>query len=224
MSAGHHRSGFTLVEMTMAIAITSIVALTVVGASVALSSAYSHGEDYYGCLQTARGGMRQLHREVEKAQLTLYVNGDGSMLAYWMGDTDASGAINVTELRVVEYKAASKEIMVHSVVYPAAWEQWMVDAYNPPLTLPQACTFDTISSWVLNNTYKQTQKVATDVTDCGFSLPGSAAPLSTRVNMTLTVQAGRATVVLQDTSAPRASAVKYVIETTEDAYILTLPE
>jgi len=70
---GFTLTGSLLAAVILAMVITAITApfvasarneqvgLTVAGASVALSSAYSHGEDYYGCLQTARGGMRQLH-------------------------------------------------------------------------------------------------------------------------------------------------------------------
>ena len=79
-------SGFTLVELVMAISITTIIGLAVAGASMALSTAHAHSESRYGSIETARSAMRRIQSSLRAAALVTYVHSNGHKLGYWAGD------------------------------------------------------------------------------------------------------------------------------------------
>ena len=214
--------GFTLVELLMAISITAMVGLVVTGASVALSSAYSRGEDSYECLQTARAAMRHLRREFEKTPLVFDTFSGGAVLAYWGGDSNGNRQIDVTEVRLTTFDQATGEIAIHQVVYPDDWSQFLKDAYDPEFALSQAMSSNTLASWVMNSSYRQSRVIATAVESCTFSLPGDG-PVSKLVRVGLTARKGACETTLQDAGALRAPVVQYVSKV-GGVYVLTIPE
>ncbi len=214
--------GFTLAEMLIAISITAMVGLTVMGASVALSSAYSRGEDSFECIQTARTAMRHLRMEVEKAPLVLTAFNGGGVLCYWGGDSNSNGLIDVTEIRITIHNPFTGEITIYQVVYPDDWSDLLRDAYDPEFTLAQAMSADTLNMWVMSNSYRQSRVIATDIENCDFSLSADG-PLSGLVRMSLTARKGKCEMTLQDATALRAPAVEYVSEV-DGAYVLSVPK
>ena len=58
------RRAFTLVELVLALAVLSVLGLTLAGVAVAVSSAVEHTEEYHHSLQSSRVGVAQLQRDV----------------------------------------------------------------------------------------------------------------------------------------------------------------
>ena len=206
----------------MAISITALVGLSVLGASVALSSAYSRGEDSYECIQTARAAIRHLRMEAEKSPLVFDTFNGGAVLGYWGGDSNDNGLIDVTEVRITMFNPATGEIAIHQVVYPDDWPQFLLDAYDPEITLSQAMSPAILDTWVMTNSYKQSRVIATDVESCAFSLPADG-PVSKLVRMNLTVRKGKCEMTLQDASALRTPVVDYVSKV-GSVYVLSMPQ
>jgi prepilin-type N-terminal cleavage/methylation domain-containing protein len=101
-----NRRGFTLLELTMAIAITSVIALSVAGVSMGLSRAYANSEGYYQTSQNARSAMMGVQSLLRKAKLVLSVSDDG--VVFWAQDVNGDGRINRSEVTTLIYDKESR--------------------------------------------------------------------------------------------------------------------
>ena len=91
------RSGFTLIEVTMAMVVISVIGLTVAGVAMALSTAQDNSQDYYQCIQTGRVSMLRLQDMLRRARLVTEVFDTG--LVIWESDTNGNRTIDLSELK-----------------------------------------------------------------------------------------------------------------------------
>ncbi len=214
-------NGFTLVEMVMSITITAVIGLAVAGASIALSSATSDGDDYYNCIQMGRGAMKQLRQEIEKARLIVGVGRNGTRLILWSGDANDNGTIDMTELRATEYDPSTGTITAYSVVFPPEWSEGTREAHDLDLSLADAVSFSVEGDWNVHESYISSRTLGTDVESLVFSIPDDG-PVSRLVRIHMTVGVGDRQITLQESVALRASATGYVCES-DGVYVLELP-
>ncbi len=215
--------GFTLVETVLAVSITTLVGLAVAGASVALSSATSDGQDYFDCIQGARSTMRQLRAGVQSARLVLGVSNDQTALTSWARDANADGRINLTELAFTQYDAEAKTVTTYTIVFPDTWDPSMLAVYDRAYSLAEMTRSDILNSrFAPDDLYVNARVVGADVEKLAFSL-ASDGPASGRVRVRMSVRAGDRTITLSESVALRAGAGDYVAKADGGTFALELP-
>ena len=85
MNDRRHPSGFTMMELTLSIAIVSIIGVCVAGVAVAISQAHQAAETYYANVQQTRAALQKMSQDLRDAKLVLSY-GPGT-LTLWMADT-----------------------------------------------------------------------------------------------------------------------------------------
>jgi len=101
-------TGFTLIEVALAMAITALVGLSVAGATMVLSTTYQQGENYQDYVQSARSSSLRLQTLLRRAKLITSCT--TTSIVFWAGDANSDSQINVSELVRVSYNTATKEL------------------------------------------------------------------------------------------------------------------
>ena len=201
--------GFTLVEMMMGMFITSITGMAVAGVSMVLSTAYSHSENHYDAMESARSAMRRVQFSLQSAALVTAVSADGTKLAYWRGDENSDGQVNLLELRLLDYDSISGQLVEHRIQFPELWSEDKVASENKNKDLMDAVKMDKIEEWILGSPYLTSLTYAAGVTKTVFS-PSPAVPLSTLVSISAAFQTGDQVVTLNAAAALRADLTDYI--------------
>lgn len=185
--------GFTLPEITLAMAIAAVVGLTVVSVSMALSTAYVSSEDHYQNLQTARSVMERIRTTIRKSKLVTYSS--VRYLALWAEDTNNNGQINLDEVVVLFYVPTLQEIRHYQIRFPDSMDPSMVAVLNLSVSLETA----TESFWVptiLSHPYVTRTTLGTSVQSLELTCR-PVAPLTDFVKIELTVREGDSEVTLR---------------------------
>lgn len=215
-----HR-GFTLAELVMASAITSIIALGTAGVASVLSTAHAHSEAHYGSIETARSAMRRVQRVLQSAQLIAAVHQADMSVIYWAGDENSDGRINVLETRFLEYDSVAGEIREHWAVFPDQWSQVTINANNVAISLEDLTTMTLESVPETISIYLTSLVLASNVSN--FSISASPGPpMSTLIQVELTVGSGQGAMTLRSAAALRAEQTALVGQADGD-YVLMSP-
>lgn len=107
------RNALTLVELLIAMVITAMIGMSVVGVSVVLSNAHAASEADYDNTQIARMTLNRLTHLLQRAKLVTSVGSDH--IIYWAEDANDDGQIQFTELGVVKYDKASGTLTANRV-------------------------------------------------------------------------------------------------------------
>ena len=177
------KGAFTLVEMSMAIAVIAITGMAAAGVAMALSNAYHNSQDYYHCIQTNRVGMLRAADEVRGAELI--TDASGTAMVVWCEDTNGNGKINFTELASVHWDSQDQCVYRDSLALPAAWSAEMKAAYDVVIPLSGATT-EAWQSWQATSPYRLTVPLAENVE--AFSIETTpVTPLARTVTIQMTV-------------------------------------
>jgi len=152
--------GFTLAELILAITITSMVAVAVAGATMALYSAYRRSEGFNDSLQTARAATRMLQAMVVEAQLITAVEPGG--FAVWR-DTNGDDLINLTELVPVIHDPATNTIKKYIIEYPPEWSQEMRDSCDYSIVLKDATDLDEVVNRITGDAHHRIVTLAENI-------------------------------------------------------------
>ena len=109
------RKGFTLVEITLAMAVAAVVGLGVVSLTSAMFSAIDASNDSYGCVQTGRVLMLRLASVFRSAQLITDVSPDNASVMAWAGDTNGDRAINFSELMIIRWDSQTQQVVRETI-------------------------------------------------------------------------------------------------------------
>ncbi len=193
--------GFTLVELLIGVSITSMVGLTVAGASMVLSNAHLQSEQYYDCLQSGRVAMRWIESDIRRSSLVTGIQG-GLML--WEGDTNGDEQINLSELTLITHDPNSGELMRSRAVFPAGMTSQEVTAINPQFPLHQLVeSADAMASWIASNAYVETMTLASNIKMIKIQ-PAQTPPMTTRLNIVLIATQGEEQMALGSAACLRA--------------------
>jgi len=210
-SRGHMKRGqaFTLIEMVMAISITAIIGMSIAGASMALSTAYENGQDYYQCLQTGRITMARLEQILRKS---LLIGGTGPDLMWlWREDTNGDGGINLTEISTIAYDRQNKTLKEIHLEFPSTWPESMLKVADRSLTLYEVTAqYASISSFrscygpIMKNTV-----LAENVVDFTVA-PWPYPPITKAIGVTMTVRQSDRTLTVRSAAKLRGDTVDRV--------------
>ncbi len=192
------RSGFTLIEMTMAMVVMSVIGLTVGGVAMALSTAQNSSQDYYQCIQTGRVSMLRLQDLLRRAKLVTDVSDTG--LVIWESDANGDGAINLPELKLVSWDGSSQQVTRHCVKPPPGDPKLMYQV-RVPLYLA------TFESWpgVRSGLASMIEEVVLAENVESFSVRATpAAPRAKSISFQITIRLGDRSLTLHDGVSLRA--------------------
>ena len=216
-TGARRRKGFTLVEILLAVVITSVVGLCVVTVTGAMFSAIEASNDSYGCVQTGRVLTLRLSKAVRCAQLITDVSDDGTAMMIWESDDNGDREINLTELLIIRWNSQANQLVQETIEFPENWSQAVIDALNVNVPVSQA----TLGSSVLISyygTYGEISPLADGIT--AFSIQTDVAPPMTEVlGVRMSIARKDQEMTTRRTATLRAGQV-HRISGTEGAYVL----
>ena len=198
----------------MAMAITSIIALSIAGVSLVLSTSYAQTQGFYANLQSGRAAMNTMQSALKKAKLVTGVS--SSSLLFWAeGVNDADqGQINRGEMVLWTYDSTTKQLKQAQIVYPPS-----AVAMNTTLSLTSAATTPTANSLPATDVYAQWKVLANDVRAFSVTLD-QAAPLTRCVKLKITTGDSAHQVTLESAVRLRADSTSNVTASATGGYEL----
>jgi len=134
------RRGLSLLELTLALAVTSLVA----GAISSMLFAVSIGVDSNRDSRTLmiRGQAAQLRLSSYIAPSRCILGQAGTNIAIWLNDARVSETVHLTEIRWLRFDASTGELGVSYVSFPVTWTQEMIDLAD--VTLPRTSDWEAV--------------------------------------------------------------------------------
>jgi len=120
------RRGITLLEMTLAIGITSIIGIAIASMMAAATTGLTAKDD--GRQSAIRLATTQVRLGAYIAPSRCLLDKSSSHITLWFDDSNEGGTVNVTEVRWIEFDEDSKELTVKFIDFPVEWSQEMIDA------------------------------------------------------------------------------------------------
>lgn len=111
--------GLTLLELMLALSITTIVAAAIAGMLSAVTVGVGTRRDARSVM--IRAGAAQSRLSAYIIPCSSLLANDGSSLVVWLEDSRASDTVHATEVRWLSYDAADGAIDVHFVDFPETW-------------------------------------------------------------------------------------------------------
>jgi len=210
------KSGLTLAELTLGMAVTVVIGGAVATLASALSSAHAATEAFHESLQTGRMSLRRVQAMVRRSKLILAVSSNAAVL--WDGDANEDGKINPSEVVLLDYDAQARELREVARAYPADLSAGLRDALEGPWTLDELLNTGSVTLRLTNDTYTTQHVLAEDVRAASFSADPKA-PLARVLYIELRIGEGDSEVFLRSAAAPRAPVTERV-KATGDGYVL----
>ncbi|MCY2924106.1 MAG: prepilin-type N-terminal cleavage/methylation domain-containing protein [Planctomycetota bacterium] len=196
-------TGFTIAEVLMALSVASVIALAAGGVATGLSYSYQHQDDYRQSVQDASGIIREMRMQVSKAQLITGVW--GTAVAIWT-DTNADMKETMSEMVLIQYNSAAKQLTETRLIFPAGWTQTQITAQDTNITFNEAMQLAKVLEKFGQNTYAQTLVLAEDVQ--AFSVTGAATGSNNNViQVSATVSTGAKQISIRSQMGLRASLI-----------------
>lgn len=170
------RRAFTLVELLIALAITSVIGAATVSMLFATTRATEVQRDVRGSIIRQQSVYARLKDRVNTA--LAFLGADDDQVVLWLADDNEDGFVNLGELGLLEYDAANDQLLSYSIEWPGGWSQSQIDGANTQYS--NSDNFITRAENAKATGYFPSSVWASDVTAMTFTLdPG--APLTARV-------------------------------------------
>ena len=121
------RRGIALVELLLALVVTSFVGLGVASMLHMVGGATSADQDRRSVLLRALTAQVRLRSYVASG-LCVLQHDEKKGVAVWLHDNKPSGNVHVSEVRVIWFDDASQRLLVERVEFPEEWSQALKDA------------------------------------------------------------------------------------------------
>jgi type II secretory pathway pseudopilin PulG len=210
------RRGFTLAELVLALAITTVIGLAVTAVAAAVSNFNQRAEAYYECLQTGRVAAGRLEAMMRPALLVTAASGDNMVV--WTDDHTDPGNINVSEVAKIFLDTTTKKLMLRTTVYPNTLTASQVRSLDRDIKLWELTSASVATSLPTYVQYDVTSVLAGNVQSF-VVYPDVPAPLTRLLKFKLVISADGQTVTQYGAvmlRAPSTSSVtlnnnKYVL-------------
>ena len=200
-----HRA-MTLVEVMMALMITSMIGAVTTSVTVALFNAQRTTDAYTENVQTGRMSLAQLQSLIESSHLV--TEGDATTMTLWAFDADGRGVINTDELVRLRFDSTQDAIMQVYVSYPSSLSDETRQALNLPLALAEATDWNVASNMMSESRIHDTV-IATGISAVTFRYD-AVAPLTKLVSIEATFGEGTQAKQFHTAAALRAPATAWV--------------
>lgn len=185
--------GLTLLELLLAVSITSLVGLAMATVMTAAARGMTSAGDTRSALQRAHAAYSRL-RIYTDTGLCLLQNDPERGFVMWLNDEKLNSKANLTELRVFWFTPQTGLLTAERVAFPQSWDDAKKDAANVKVN-PAADLFAVMTDQRALG-YTLTETVADGATAFLVESPTPDPADATRFRATLTTDAG------QDGEAP----------------------
>ena len=120
-----NRRGLSLLEMTIAIGITSIIGAAIAAMMAAASNSLSSKDD--GRQSAIRLATTQVRLAAYIAPSRCILEKNSSQLTLWLEDSRESKTVHVSEIRWIQFDESTNALTVKFVDFPSEWTQSMID-------------------------------------------------------------------------------------------------
>lgn len=132
------RAGFTLIELLIGVAITAIIALAIAMMLTMVSTATANSRTDRSIV--LRGQLAQIRlRSYTEPSLAVLAADPAQGVAIWLEDSNPGGRVHLSELRILWFDPALKQVIAERVVFPGSWTEQMKEAAD--LALPPDSNF-----------------------------------------------------------------------------------
>jgi len=152
------RDGFTLVELTVALIVSSVVLTAVATLAYALSSAVDSTDDTSRKQAQVRYATMRLSELVRHSRLVCYSG--PAEFALWRADENGDGQINFSELVYIEKGSAGDHL--HLCWFPISW------GWDPVVKLSDIGSYSS-RWWTMYNMYTEEAALISECANVEFS-------------------------------------------------------
>ena len=121
-----NRRGVTLLEMTIAIALTAVIGSAIASMMAAAANSLSSRDD--GRQSAIRLATMQVRLGAYIAPARCILEKDNGLIVLWLEDSRESNTVHSTEIRWIQFDDSTNELSVKFVDFPDEWSHSMVDA------------------------------------------------------------------------------------------------
>lgn len=179
--------GLTLLELLLAVSITSLVGLAMATVMTAAARGMTSAGDARSALQRAHAAYSRLRMYTDTG-LCLLQNDPARGFVLWLNDEKLNAKVNLTELRVFWFSPQTGLLTVERVVFPPAWDAAKQDDANVKVN-PGADLFALMTDQRALG-YTQTETIADGAIAFTVEAAAPAIAEATRFRATLTTDAG----------------------------------
>lgn len=123
-----NRRGLSLLEMTLAIGITSVIGAAIAAMMAASANSLSAKDD--GRQSAIRVATTQVRLGAYIAPSRCIVNKSNDQITLWFEDTDDSKTVHASEVRWIQFDEESNILAVKFIDFPTHWTQSSIDDAN----------------------------------------------------------------------------------------------
>ncbi len=204
---GTTRRGFTLAELVLALAITTVIGLAVTGVAAGVSNFNQRAEAYYECLQSGRVAAGRLEAMLRPALLITAASGDNMVV--WTDDHTDTGNINVSEITKIFLDTTTHQLMQRTTVFPDTLKAHTLKALDDSLALSQLTSPSVAESAPFYAQYDAPRVLASNVQSFAV-YPDVPAPLTRLLKFKLVISVVGQTVTQYGAVTLRAPSISKV--------------
>jgi type II secretory pathway pseudopilin PulG len=120
-----NRRALTLLELLLAMVVTTLVAAAIAGMLGAVSAGVGSRKDNRAVMVLAHAGQSRLAAYFATARCVLARNGNNVTL--WLNDSRESATVHASEIRWLQFDAAAGALIVKYVDFPSDWTKTACD-------------------------------------------------------------------------------------------------
>lgn len=193
----------TIVELLLALVITSIIGLAGAGVVFAVSHAQRRSDACAENLQAGRAGLGRMQSLIRCARLVTAC--DEQSLVLWVQDDQELGVINADEVVVLRYDEQAAQVTATQVRFPDSLGEATRTLLNTQLSVGSLTDADSSVACAGNANYRVERVVATDVQSLRF-LVDEAPPNTWTVTIDAVFGAGEEGFALVTATSLRSPA------------------
>ncbi len=169
-----HSAGLTFIELILSLAITALVGAAVTAMLTAVSSGTASTQDSRGLLAKHKSFDVRMTTAIINSHMILATGSNYAVL--WMGDTDADGLPDLSELRLIILDN-SGNLWSYKGTFPSNWTQTQINAADT--SYPLNSDFHAVATGLENSTYFPSELWMTGVTSITFTANNASVQSAT---------------------------------------------
>lgn len=175
--------GLTMIELLMALTITSIIGAAIAAMLFATARGTSDQNDQRDFLMRQKSLDARLSAVLRSS--TRVLAGDATYMVLWMGDSRKNDLVNLSELRRIEFDSTNQRIVAYKTVFPQGWSQAQIDAADAGHAL--SSNFNTLTTNLKTSSYFPAEIWMTGISAASFTYPTATLADVRLVNYQITL-------------------------------------